>query len=52
MKNTISEIESIPEETNSNLDEAEKQNSELEDKVGRNTKVERLHEKRLKKYED
>ena len=34
------------------MNEAEDQISELEDKVERNTQVEQLHEKRLKKYDD
>ena len=40
------------EEISSRLDEAEDQISDLEDKGERNTKVEQLHEKRLKIYGD
>ena len=52
MKNTISQIKNILEGITNRLDEAEDQISDLEDKGERNTKVEQLHEKRLKKYED
>ena len=52
MKNTTLEIKNTLEGITSRLDESEGRISELEDKVQRNTQVEELHEKRLKKYED
>ena len=52
MKNTISEIKNTLEGITSRLDEAEDRISVLEDKVERNTQVEQLHKKRLKKYEN
>ena len=48
-KNSTSEIKNIPEGITSIQDDAEDQISELEDKVERNTQVEQLQEKRLKK---
>ena len=52
IKNTISEIKNTLEGITSKLNEAEDRISELEDKVERNTQVDQLHEKRLKKYKD
>ena len=52
MKNTIPEIKNTLEGITSRLDGAEGWISELEDKVERNTQVEKLHEKKTKKYED
>ena len=49
MKNIIFEINNTREGITSKLDEAEDQIGGLEDKVERNTQVEQLHEKRLKK---
>ena len=52
MKKTIYEIKNTLEGIAITLDEAEDQISEPEDKVERNTQVDQLHEKRLKKYKD
>ena len=53
MNNKISEIKkNTLEGITSRLDEAEGRITKLEYKVERNTQVEQLHEKRLKKYED
>ena len=52
MKNTISEIKNTLKGITSWLNEAEDQNSKLEDKVERNTQAEQLYEKRIKIYED
>ena len=52
MKNTISEIKNTLKGITSWLNEAEDQNSKLEDKVERNTQAEQMQEKRLKIYED
>ena len=49
MNNKILEIKSTLEGITSSLDEAEDQISELEDQVERNTQIEQLHEKTLKK---
>ena len=49
MKNTISEIKNTLGGITSRQDEAEDRVSELEHKVERNTQIEELHEKRLKK---
>ena len=49
MKNIIFEINNTREGIIIRLDKAEDRISELEDKVERNTQVEQLHEKRLKK---
>ena len=49
MQNTISEIKNTLEGITSRLDEAEDQISALENKVERNTEVEQLHKKRIKK---
>ena len=52
MNNIISEIPNTQEGITSRLDEPEDRISELEDKVERNTQLEHLHIKKLKKYED
>ena len=49
MKNTISEIKNTLEGITSRLDVAEDSISEVEEKAERNTQVQQLHEKRLKK---
>ena len=52
IKNAISEINNTLEGMNSWLDEAEDQNSDLGDKVGKNIQAEQQKEKRIKKYEE
>ena len=51
MKSTISEIKNTLEGITRRLDEAEDWINEMEDRAKRNTQVEQLQEKRLKKYE-
>ena len=52
MKNTISELKNTVEGIKSRLDEAQDWNTELEDKVEKNTQNEQEKEKRLRKNEE